>query len=78
LLCCFWHTLDGKFVRLQNDGTRLKPGEIIDVEGRYKQLMDEYGCDVIVKRDDYHIFGAARTVGDLPRLLSQVREQLGC
>jgi flavoprotein hydroxylase len=73
----FWHTLGGKFMRLQKDGTRLKAGEIIDVEGRDNQLMDEYGCDVIVKRDDYHIFGAARTVGDLPRLLSELREQLG-
>src|SRR5215467_5219817 len=31
----FWHTLGGKFVRLQKDGASLKPGEIIDVEGRY-------------------------------------------
>jgi 2-polyprenyl-6-methoxyphenol hydroxylase-like FAD-dependent oxidoreductase len=73
----FWHMLGGQFVRLQKDGARLKSGEIIDVDGRYNQLMDEYGCDVIVKRNDYHIFGAARTIGDLPRLLSELREQLG-
>ena len=73
----FWRALDGKFVRLQRDGSCSMPGEIIDLEGRYNQLMDEYGCDVIIKRDDYHIFGAARTTGDLPRLLSELRQQLG-
>jgi 2-polyprenyl-6-methoxyphenol hydroxylase-like FAD-dependent oxidoreductase len=72
----FWRSLGGRFVRLRKEGTHLTSGEILDVEGCYSQLMDEYDCDVIVKRDDYHIFGAGRNVGDLPRLLSDLREQL--
>jgi 2-polyprenyl-6-methoxyphenol hydroxylase-like FAD-dependent oxidoreductase len=72
----FWRALGGKFVRLRKDGADPAPGEILDAEGSYTQLMDEYGCDVIVKRDDYHIFGAGRSVADLPGLLSDLREQL--
>jgi hypothetical protein len=72
----FWRALDGKFVRLRKAGEDPALGEIVDVEGRYTELMDQYGCDVIVKRDDYHIFGAGRSVDDLRGLLSDLREQL--
>jgi hypothetical protein len=37
--------------------------------------MDEYGCDVLVKRPDYHLFGACRAA-DLPALLADLRAQL--
>ena len=40
------------------------------------QLMDEYGCDVIVKRPDYYIFGACATARDLPALLADLRTQM--
>jgi hypothetical protein len=38
--------------------------------------MDEYGCNVIIKRPDYCIFGACRTVGELPALMSDLRDHL--
>ena len=38
--------------------------------------MDEYGCDVIVKRPDFHIFGACPTAKQLPALLADLRDQL--
>jgi 2-polyprenyl-6-methoxyphenol hydroxylase-like FAD-dependent oxidoreductase len=65
----FWDTLGGGFVQL--DGT------VADVEGHYTRLMDEYGCDVLVKRPDYYLFGACPAVTDLPRLLADLRGQLG-
>ena len=41
----------------------------------YTRLMDEYGCDVLVKRPDYYLFGACRTA-DLPAMLADLRAQL--
>ncbi len=38
--------------------------------------MDEYGCDVIVKRPDYCIFGACPALSELPALLADLRAQL--
>jgi len=56
----FWQSLGGSIVRL---GTG---GEVIeDREGIYTRLMDEYGCDVLVKRPDYYLFGACR-MAELP------------
>lgn len=67
----FWRSIGGRVVRLGDTGEA-----VADVEGHYGKLMDEYGSDVIVKRPDYHIFGACRTAQDLPALLSDMREQL--
>jgi 2-polyprenyl-6-methoxyphenol hydroxylase-like FAD-dependent oxidoreductase len=69
----FWRSLGGKFVRL---AASAEPGAVMDVEGAYGRLMDEYGCHVIVKRDDHHIFGAAPTSAALPGLLAEMRRQL--
>jgi hypothetical protein len=38
--------------------------------------MDEYGCDVLLKRPDYYLFGACRTAKDLPALIGDLRGQL--
>jgi 2-polyprenyl-6-methoxyphenol hydroxylase-like FAD-dependent oxidoreductase len=65
----FWQSIGGGIVRFGEGG-------IADAEGRYTQLMDEYGCDVIVKRADYYIFGAGATLSDLPGLLADLRGQL--
>jgi hypothetical protein len=69
----FWTGIGGGVVRFD---TRTDTGGFIDVEGRYTQLMDEYGCDVIVKRPDYYIFGACPTAKDLPPLIADLRAQL--
>jgi 2-polyprenyl-6-methoxyphenol hydroxylase-like FAD-dependent oxidoreductase len=65
----FWHSLGGTFARLGVGG-------IEDTEGYYTALMDEYGCDVIVKRHDFYIFGAAATLDGLPALIADLRSQL--
>jgi hypothetical protein len=38
--------------------------------------MDEYGCNILVKRPDYYLFGACPTVKDLPPLIADLRTQL--
>jgi hypothetical protein len=67
----FWQALGGKVVRLDADDG------VADIGGHYGKVMDAYGCDIIVKRPDYYIFGAARTASDLPALLADLRAQLG-
>ncbi len=67
----FWHSLGGGFVCFD-----AHPGGFADLEGRYTQLMDEYGCDVIVKRPDYYIFGACPSAAELPALIADLRGQL--
>jgi len=65
----YWNSLGGGFAQFGQ-------GRLADIEGRYTRLMDEYGCDVIVKRPDYYIFGACATVNDLPTLIGDLRRQL--
>jgi 2-polyprenyl-6-methoxyphenol hydroxylase-like FAD-dependent oxidoreductase len=65
----FWRSLGGSFASLGD-------GAVEDVEGYYAGLMDEYACDVIVKRPDFYIFGAAPTLEGLPALMADLRAQL--
>ena len=67
----FWRSLGSRFVSFGNG-----PGAFQDIDGYYGRLMDEYGCDVILKRPDYYIFGACKTLSDLPALLDELRQQL--
>ncbi len=67
----YWASLGGSVVQI-GEG----PDALIDAEGHYNRLMDEYGCDVIVKRPDYYIFGACRSAHELPALIADLREQL--
>jgi 2-polyprenyl-6-methoxyphenol hydroxylase-like FAD-dependent oxidoreductase len=66
----FWQSLGGRIVRLD------MPGGVADLEGHYNSVMDAYGCDIIVKRPDYHIFGTCRGAADLPALMADLRDQL--
>ncbi len=67
----YWASLGGSAVQI-GDG----PDALHDIEGQYSRLMDEYGCDVIVKRPDFYIFGACRSARELPALLADLRGQL--
>jgi len=68
----YWSSLGGRFTRIGGEG----PDAIVDSEGQYTGLMDEYGCDVIVKRPDFYIFGACPTLRELPALLADMRNQI--
>jgi 2-polyprenyl-6-methoxyphenol hydroxylase-like FAD-dependent oxidoreductase len=48
--CYFWCSLGGRILRITRASTDGAPDEVVDLEGRYWRLMDEYGCDVIIKR----------------------------
>jgi 2-polyprenyl-6-methoxyphenol hydroxylase-like FAD-dependent oxidoreductase len=66
----FWGLLDGNLVTLD-------PRDVNDETGVYTRLMDDLGCDVLVKRPDNYIFGACPRLSDLPALIAEMRDQLG-
>lgn len=68
----FWQALGGRISRIDGEGE----SRVEDLDGYYTALMNEYGCDVIVKRPDYYSFGAAHTLAELPVLIADLREQL--
>lgn len=68
----FWKSLGGGIVQI-GDGA---DGSLVDLEGHYTGLMDAHGCDVIVKRPDFYMFGACRAMRDLPALIADLRRQL--
>ena len=69
-----WARLGGRFAQIGGAAETAR-GVIADLEGRYIQLMDEYGCDVLIKRPDYYLFGACRTTG-LASVMADLRRQL--
>jgi hypothetical protein len=66
----FWQSLGGSIVRLGTGSDAIE-----DSEGVYARLMDEYGCDVLVKRPDHYLFGACKAA-DLSAVLADLRAQL--
>jgi hypothetical protein len=64
----FWRSLGGAIARLGE-------GALEDTDGVYTRLMDEYGCDVLIMRPDYYLFGACRHA-DLGATLADLRAQL--
>ncbi len=72
----FWQSLGGTMRRIDTSRAGAAASGLLDVEGYYGRLMDEYECDVIVTRPDYYVFGACPGVGDLPALLADLRQQL--
>jgi 2-polyprenyl-6-methoxyphenol hydroxylase-like FAD-dependent oxidoreductase len=71
----FWKSLGGDIVTF-GDATRNGDCHISDSAGWYGRLMDEFGCDVLVKRSDFYIFGMYPTVADLPSALDDMRAQM--
>jgi hypothetical protein len=71
-----WSSLGGRMVQIADAPANAPADAIVDQEGTYTRLMDEYGCDVIVKRPDFHLFGACGSVRQLPALLADLRNQL--
>lgn len=50
---------------------------IVDLEGRYANWFEEAGVEAIVVRPDFYVYGTARTMEELPRLVSSLRSALG-
>jgi len=72
----FFLALGGHFVEIAVPGTSRDTG-LDDRDGRYRGLMDALGCDVLLKRPDFYLFGACRKAADLPALMQDMRAQLG-
>ena len=72
----FWRSLGGDFLRIAHSTAHDASNDIVDLENRYLRLMDEYGCDVIVKRPDHYIFGACPFVQDIPEIIADLKEHL--
>jgi len=72
----YWSSIDGRMVRIGGTAASAETDVVTDADGQLSRLMDEYGCDVIVKRPDYYIFGACPTVHELPALIADLRDQL--
>jgi 2-polyprenyl-6-methoxyphenol hydroxylase-like FAD-dependent oxidoreductase len=73
----FWGRLGGKIVRLVAPSASGGPETLVDSSGCYNRLMDEYGCNVLVTRPDYHLFGTCLSLTELPLLIADLRAQLG-
>jgi 2-polyprenyl-6-methoxyphenol hydroxylase-like FAD-dependent oxidoreductase len=71
-----WQKLGGRFVSLDVAGGTSTTNVIVDLEKCYGRLMDEYACDVIVKRPDHYIFAACPSAADLPAIMADLRAQL--
>jgi flavoprotein hydroxylase len=72
----FWRSVGGSIVRVSSGSAGEATSDVVDLESRYWQLMDEYDCEVIVKRPDNYIFGTCRSIEDLPATIADMREQL--
>ena len=72
----FWRSLGGSIVRITHASTDDTSGRVIDLENRYWQLMDEYGCDVIIKRPDHYIVGGCPSIEELAAVIADLQEQL--
>lgn len=52
-------------------------GMVVDLEGKYANWFEEASVEAIVVRPDFYVYGTARTVEELPRLVSSLRSALG-
>lgn len=72
----FWKALGGRIATFGEAASNAADIHFDDAGGWYGRLLDEAGCDIIVKRPDYHIFGRYGAVADLPAALDDMRAQL--
>jgi 2-polyprenyl-6-methoxyphenol hydroxylase-like FAD-dependent oxidoreductase len=71
----FWSSLGGRIVTF-GDAQRSGDAHFEDSDGWYGKHMDEFGCDVVVKRSDFYVFGMYASVAELPTALDDMRAQL--
>ncbi len=68
-LRAFWRTIGGRSFGFGPNGCR-------DVDGVYGAMMDDLGCDVLVKRPDFSLYGGCRDLAGLPGLIDGLRTAL--
>jgi hypothetical protein len=72
-----WESLGGKVATFGAGKSGESDTHFVDAGGRYGALLDEAGCNVVVKRPDFHVFGMYPSVADLPAAMADLRAQLG-
>lgn len=54
----------------------LGAGGLVDVDGSYRAWLDQLGCDAVLMRPDFYVYGGARSALELDRLLDGWRAGL--
>ncbi len=62
-------------LRLAQDKTT-DSDSFVDLEGRYAAWFEENGCEAVLMRPDYYVFGAANSLEDVPDLVADLQTQL--
>ncbi len=48
----------------------------VDLEGRYVGWFEEHDCEAVLMRPDFYVFGAVRTLEEVPELVADLQAQL--
>ena len=51
-------------------------GEVVDIDGAYRRWMGEFGIVALIVRPDFYVYGAARSLDELPAMLNDLTRQL--
>ncbi|MFG2191742.1 bifunctional 3-(3-hydroxy-phenyl)propionate/3-hydroxycinnamic acid hydroxylase [Streptomyces sp. NPDC048639] len=65
-----------RLLRVVRAGTTPGPHEVEDLDGVCHSFLADLGQQAVLVRPDHYVFGGARLLEDLPRLLASLRAQL--
>ncbi|WP_321911912.1 bifunctional 3-(3-hydroxy-phenyl)propionate/3-hydroxycinnamic acid hydroxylase MhpA [Burkholderia cepacia] len=69
--------IGGRTIGVSGDAGKTAPDRILlDLSGKYKRFFDEHGVKAIIVRPDYYVFGAVKTLSDLPELVADLTSRL--
>ena len=66
----------GTHVLRITQGETANDDTFVDLEGRYVSWFEENGCEAVLVRPDFYIFGAVRNLEDAPHLVADLQTQL--
>ncbi len=72
----FLDGIGGRLVRVAPEGAS-GDGTVVDLEEKYIDWFEGAGVEAIVVRPDFYVYGTARTMEELPRLVSSLQAALG-
>ncbi|MDN7247167.1 bifunctional 3-(3-hydroxy-phenyl)propionate/3-hydroxycinnamic acid hydroxylase MhpA [Planococcus shenhongbingii] len=70
----FLEQIQGRCVYVSDDS--LQQGEVLDRQGAYAQYFKENDCEAMIVRPDFYIFGAAKHLSDLPKLVQKLASKI--
>ena len=66
----------GTHVLCITQGETASDDTFVDLEGHYVSWFEENGCEAVLVRPDFYIFGAVRNLEDAPHLVADLQTQL--